>query len=119
MIDSGARMDHPDLAGNIIKGFNLVPKNQNAKNPVAPTPTDPFYYNYNDTLFHGTLVAGTLAAMSNNLKGVTGVAWNVSWGCLWLWACCGMHASSCSSSFNALLHSSLGLSLILTCILPP
>ncbi len=66
VIDSGARIDHPDLAANIVKGWNVL----------ADT-SDPEYYNFNDTLGHGTHVAGLVAAIGNNARGVSGVSWQV------------------------------------------
>lgn len=72
VIDSGARLNHPDLGANVLKGWNVV----NSK--VNPDPADPRFANYNDTLGHGTHVAGLLAALGNNRRGVTGMAWRVS-----------------------------------------
>jgi subtilisin family serine protease len=66
IIDSGARIDHPDLAANIIKGWN-----------VLESPSDPKFYNFNDTLGHGTHVAGLAAAVGNNARGVSGVSWRM------------------------------------------
>jgi subtilisin family serine protease len=63
IIDTGVQMDHPDLARNIVKGFNLV--------------RDQASSNYNDRNGHGTHVAGLLAAVANNRLGVAGVASNV------------------------------------------
>jgi thermitase len=74
VIDSGVRVDHPDLVGNIETGWNVVhPDNQTAANP-----DDPSFQNFNDTLGHGTHVAGILAAMGNNGQGVVGLSWRVN-----------------------------------------
>ena len=58
--DSGVDATHPDLAANIVSGWN-------------------FYDNNSDTSDidgHGTGVAGTAAAVGNNGAGVSGVAMN-------------------------------------------
>ena len=67
VIDSGARIDHPDLAANIVKGWN-----------VLHSASDPEFNNYNDTLGHGTHVAGLIAAVGNNARGLSGVSWQVA-----------------------------------------
>lgn len=56
VIDTGIDIDHPDL--NVVDGVNFVFRGKNS---------------YNDGHGHGTHVAGTIAAIDNNL-GVIGVA---------------------------------------------
>lgn len=58
--DSGVDPTHPDLAGKLQPGYNFV---------LSSTDTHDFYG-------HGTKVAGSAAAMSNNTTGVAGVAWS-------------------------------------------
>lgn len=58
ILDSGVDTGHPDLAGNMLAGYNFVDNNTN----VA------------DVCGHGTAVAGSAAAVSNNGQGVAGVA---------------------------------------------
>ena len=59
VIDSGVDPAHPDLAGKLIPGYNFLLGNSDT----------------HDVLGHGTAVAGTAGAISNNAKGVSGVAW--------------------------------------------
>jgi thermitase len=59
IIDSGVDPTHPDLAAKLTVGYNFLAGNTDT----------------HDVLGHGTAVAGTAAAMSNNLEGVAGVAW--------------------------------------------
>ncbi len=61
VIDSGVSSGHPDLAGNLVAGYDFVDSDS--------TPED-----FND---HGTHVAGAISAVGNNAAGVTGVNWNV------------------------------------------
>lgn len=74
VIDSGVRIDHPDVIDNVLGGWNLVP---NSPQDLPPTEGDPLWYNFNDTLGHGTHVSGLIAAMGNNARGVSGAAWRM------------------------------------------
>jgi subtilisin family serine protease len=58
VLDSGIDNTHPDLVANLVPGFNFVDNNANTA----------------DVCGHGTAVAGTAAATSNNGTGVAGVA---------------------------------------------
>lgn len=58
VLDSGIQMNHPDLQGRILPGWDYV------NNDADPS----------DDRGHGTAVAGTAAAIGNNGVGVTGVA---------------------------------------------
>ena len=60
ILDSGVDGTHPDLAGKLVPGWNFYDGNNNTS----------------DVYGHGTKVAGSAAAASNNGVGVTGVAWN-------------------------------------------
>jgi len=67
VLDTGIVLDHPDLAANIINGYDFVDNDVDATDPGDKG---------NQALrssFHGTHVAGTVAAISNNI-GVAGVA---------------------------------------------
>jgi hypothetical protein len=58
ILDSGVDTTHPDLAPNLVAGFNVVDNNTDVT----------------DVCGHGTAVAGTAAAASNNGAGVAGIA---------------------------------------------
>ncbi|MCR5520273.1 MAG: S8 family serine peptidase, partial [Bacteroidales bacterium] len=59
VLDGGIQLDHPDLAWNCLESghYNYVQRN----NEIVPH-------------FHGTHVAGTIGAVSNNGVGVAGIA---------------------------------------------
>lgn len=58
VIDTGVDLEHPDLKGNLVKGFTTV------KGIFSP----------NDDNGHGTHVSGIVAALSNNSTGISGLA---------------------------------------------
>jgi thermitase len=62
LLDTGVDVEHPDLAVNIIGGWNFVDDNDNVT----------------DVDGHGTMVCGIVAAVANNGIGVAGVAPNVT-----------------------------------------
>ena len=66
VIDSGVDLDHPDLAASMVPGFNAV---DNLAQIDGGAVNDDF-------VGHGSLVAGSAAAIGNNGSGVTGVGWN-------------------------------------------
>lgn len=59
VVDTGVDANHPDLVDKVMDGWNVY--NNNA--------------DFSDPLGHGTSVAGTAAADSDNELGVAGVAW--------------------------------------------
>lgn len=64
--DSGVDLDHPDLQAALVPGYN-------ATSNLAQVNGG----NVNDALNgHGTLVAGSAAAIGNNGVGVSGIGWN-------------------------------------------
>lgn len=69
--DSGIRFDHPDLAGVTVPGYDFFDNDRDPTDPGCPT-ADP------NQASHGTHVAGTVAALTNNSTGVSGVLWGGS-----------------------------------------
>ncbi|HEY4408404.1 MAG TPA: S8 family peptidase [Acidimicrobiia bacterium] len=59
IVDSGVQLNHPDLAGRLVPGYDFV------NNDSSP----------DDDYGHGTMVAGIAAAATNNSQGVAGAAW--------------------------------------------
>ena len=59
IIDSGVDPTHPDLSNKLLPGFNFLSDNSDS----------------HDLNGHGTAVAGSAAAISNNYTGVAGIAW--------------------------------------------
>lgn len=59
VIDTGVDLQHSDLDGQLVEGYNIVEKD---KQPL-------------DDVGHGTHVAGIIGALVNNGEGVAGVSW--------------------------------------------
>ncbi|HEY0399920.1 MAG TPA: S8 family serine peptidase, partial [Acidimicrobiia bacterium] len=59
IVDSGVQLNHPDLAGRLVPGYDFV------NNDTSP----------DDDFGHGTMVAGIAAAITNNGQGVAGGTW--------------------------------------------
>ena len=66
--DSGVDLDHPDLASALVPGYNAV---DNLAQIDGGNVNDDF-------VGHGSLVAGSAAAIGNNGTGVSGIGWNFS-----------------------------------------
>lgn len=78
VVDTGILSGHPDLAGQLVPGYDFVrdPAAAGDGNGIDPNPEDPGDRNNPAaSSFHGTHVAGTVAARGNNGIGVAGVAW--------------------------------------------
>jgi thermitase len=60
ILDTGVDGTHPDLAGKMVPGWDIYDNSPDAS----------------DVYGHGTMVAGTAAAFTNNATGVASVAWN-------------------------------------------
>ena len=102
VVDTGIDYNHPDLAANMWKNTREIAGDgiDNDRNGYTD---DVFGYDFanNDSVplddnNHGTHVAGTIGAVSNNSVGIAGVAWNVQ-----LMALKFMSASGSGSTSNA------------------
>jgi thermitase len=65
VLDTGVKLNHPDLVDHIIGGWDFVADDDNP----SPSPTW-------DNASHGTHVHGIANAMTNNNRGVAGIAWD-------------------------------------------
>lgn len=59
IVDTGVDLDHPDLDGQFVEGYNVVNPNEKPYDDVG----------------HGTHVAGIVSAKVNNNEGVAGMTW--------------------------------------------
>jgi len=77
VVDTGIRYDHADLPGRwqLVPGWDYVDSEDGDDDPFDPgVPSDHPHY---QVASHGTHVAGTIGALTNNGIGVAGVDWNV------------------------------------------
>ena len=88
IIDTGIDYNHPDLASNIWTNPGEIPANgldDEGNGYIDDVHGYDFYNNDSDPLddnSHGTHVAGTIGAMTNNGLGVSGINWQVSMAAL-------------------------------------
>ena len=77
VIDTGILFNHPDLAGQLVSGYDFVRNPDEALDGdgIDPDPSDPGSSSRGGSeSFHGTHVSGTVAARSDNFQGVAGSA---------------------------------------------
>ena len=91
VLDNGIRENHPDLAPNLLNGYDMISQgpstsfvNANDGDGRDANPSDPGDWNTGNecgfgeasrtSTWHGTHVAGTIAAVANNAQGVVGMA---------------------------------------------
>ena len=79
VIDTGVFLSHPDLDDKLVGGYDFIANNESSgdgepgidDNADDPGDGDAI----GSSSWHGTHIAGTVAAESNNSIGVTGVSW--------------------------------------------
>jgi serine protease len=80
VIDTGVLLNHPDMTGQLVPGYDFIsdPNRALDGDGIDPNADDPGDSDgITPSSFHGTHVAGTVAAATNNNLGVAGVAWGV------------------------------------------
>jgi serine protease len=80
VLDTGVDMDHPDLAGSLLPdGYDFVslPSMANDGDGIDDDPNDPGdSLDPSQSSFHGTHIAGTIGAVTDNSIGVAGITWD-------------------------------------------
>ncbi len=79
VIDTGVYLAHPDLSSQLIAGYDFIANRDSARdgNGIDNNPDDPGDSDIpGASSWHGTHVAGTIAALTNNAIGGAGVAPN-------------------------------------------
>ena len=78
IVDTGVLLAHPDFSGKLVPGFDFISDAARANDGdgIDPDPNDAGDLSLGgNSSFHGTHVAGTAGAASDNNEGVAGVSW--------------------------------------------
>ena len=80
VVDTGVLIDHPDLQGQLVDGYDFISDTETSLDGdgIDANPDDPGDQDDVDgsSSFHGTHVAGIIAASSDNRTGAASIAWN-------------------------------------------
>ncbi len=77
VIDTGVLLNHPDLQGKLVSGYDFI-RNVRVSldgDAIDNYPDDPGDQSPNGSTFHGTHVAGSMAARTDNNNGIAGIGW--------------------------------------------
>ncbi|VAW57110.1 hypothetical protein MNBD_GAMMA07-137 [hydrothermal vent metagenome] len=77
VIDTGIYINHVDFVGKLVDGYDFISSTFNANDGdgIDNDPDDPGDDTSGNSSWHGTHVAGIIAANSNNSVGVSGISW--------------------------------------------
>lgn len=99
VVDQGNLSQHPDLQNKFVQGYDFIsdPENAGDNDGVDSNPEDNLRFS------HGSHVAGTISAATNNLTGIAGAAWNTTYMPLRV---CGNYGCTTSDIIESIYHAS-------------